>query len=135
MFKIVCVFSLVLCSTACSLMTREAPTEDVDKAAVLFFERLKAGQMDLIYNDSAKSFQEKNPKLEVIESLKKMKELGQTDTPVRATMLFGEEEGKRTATPTYYLNFDQTRASVILKFLDYGGEWKLGAFEVRQRNK
>jgi hypothetical protein len=135
MFKTVCVFTLILCSTACSLMTREAPTEDVDKAATLFFERLKVGQFDLIYTDSAKSFQEKNPKFEVIENLKKMKELGQPDTPIRATMLFGEEEGKRTAMPTYYLNFDQTKTSVILKYLDYGGEWKLGAFEVRQRMK
>jgi hypothetical protein len=116
-------------------MTREAPTEDVDKAAVLFFERLKAGQLDLIYSDSAKSFQAKNPKFEVIENLKKMKELGQPDTPVRATMIFGAEEGKRMATPTYYLNFDQTKATVILKFLDYDGEWKMGAFEVRQRTK
>jgi hypothetical protein len=133
MFKSVLIFVLVLCSSACSLMTREAPTEDVDKAAILFFERLKAGKFDLIYTDSAKSFQEKNPKVEVFENLKKMKELGQPDTPVRASMILGEEEGKRSAMPTYYLHFDQTRTTVILKFLDYGGEWKLGAFEVRQR--
>ena len=131
----VCVIALILFTTACSLMSREAPTEDVDKAAILFFQRLTAGQLDLIYNDSAKSFQEKNQKWEVVENLKKMKEMGQPDTPVRTTMTFGNEESKRTATPTYIVNFDQTRATVILKFMDESGEWKLDAFEVRQRAK
>ncbi|MBI3652727.1 MAG: hypothetical protein HY231_17020 [Acidobacteria bacterium] len=126
--------SVILCSTACSLMTREAPTEDVDKAAILFLNRITAGQFDLIYTDSAKLFQEKNPKAEVIENLKAMKDLGQADTPLRSTMLFGVEDGKRTATPTYMVAFNQKRMTMILKFIDYSGEWKLDGFEIRQRN-
>lgn len=133
MFKKVIILTLVLFSPACSLMSREAPTEDVDKAAVLFFERVKSAQYDKIYNDSAKSFQERNAKAEVLDNLKKMADLGKSDTPIRANMYFGKEEEKRTATPTYAVRFDQTRASVILKFIDESGEWKLAGFEVRQK--
>jgi hypothetical protein len=69
---------------------------------------------------------------------------------LRATMNYSTEEGKRVATPNYAVLFDnsgspeaktadgqtippQTKATVIFKFIDDSGEWKLGAFEVRQR--
>ncbi len=133
MFKKAIILCLLLSASACSLQSQEAPYEDVDKAAILFFERLSAGKYDEIYSDSAKSFQEKNPKIEVIENLKKMNALGKPDTPVRMNMTTSNEEGKRVATPNYRVIFEQSRATVILKFIDDGSEWKLGGFEVRQR--
>jgi hypothetical protein len=134
MFKIAIILYLLLLSSACSLKAQEAPYEDVDKAAVLFFERLTAGKYDEIIDDSAKSFQEKSPRHEIDDNLKKMNALGKPDIPVRMSMSYGNEEGKRVATPTYTVVFNQNRATVILKFIDDGGEWKLGAFEVRQRS-
>jgi hypothetical protein len=150
MFKSAIIISLLLVSAACSLKTQEAPYEDVDKAAILFFERLTAGNYNEIYSDSEKSFQTRNPKTEVVENLKKMAMLGKPGSPVRMNMTYGTEEGKRYALPNYAVLFDntgapavqtpdgqalppQSRATVILKFIDDNGEWKLGAFEVRQR--
>ena len=150
MFKKAIILYLLLFATACSLKTQEAPYEDVDKAATLFFQRLTAGKYDEIYSDSEKSFQTKNPKHEVIENLRKMALLGKPGAPLRATMTYSTEEGKRVATPNYAVLFDnsgsleaktpdgqtippQTKATVIFKFIDDSGEWKLGAFEVRQR--
>jgi hypothetical protein len=151
MFKKAMILSLLLLSQACSLKSQEAPYEDVDKAATLFFERLKASKYDQIYSDSAKSFQESNAKPEVIGNLRKMAELGKPEPPVRMTMSYNNEGGKRIAMPNYSVLFinssagelktpdgqavpGQTKATVILKFIDDGGEWKLGAFEVRQRS-
>jgi hypothetical protein len=151
MYKIAIILNLLLLSQACSLKTPEAPYEDIDKAAILFFERLKASKYDEIYSDSAKSFQDSNPRPEVFGNLKKMTDLGKPETPVRMTMSYSNEEGKRIATPNYSVLFinnspgelktpdsqavpAQTKATVILKFIDDGGEWKLGAFEVRQRS-
>jgi hypothetical protein len=150
MFKKAIILYLLLFATACSSKSQEAPYEDVDKAATLFFQRLTAGKYDEIYSDSEKSFQAKNPKPEVVENLKKMAIMGKPGAPVRMTMTYTTEEGKRVAMPNYSVLFDntgagevkapdgqttppQTRATVILKFVDDRGEWKLGAFEVRQR--
>jgi hypothetical protein len=150
MFKKVIILYLLLFTTACSLKTQEAPYEDVDKAATLFFQRLTAGKYDEIYSDSEKSFQAKNPKPEVVDNLRKMAAMGKPGAPVRMTMNYSTEEGKRVATPNYLVIFDntgagevktpdgqtippQSRTTVILKFVDDSGEWKLGAFEVRQR--
>ena len=151
MFKKAIILYLLLLTPACSLKSQEAPYEDVDKAAILFFDRVKASRYDEIYSDSAKSFQERNPKAEVLGNLKKMTELGKPETPVRMNMSYSNEEGKRTAMPNYAVLFNnsaagelktpdgqiapsQTKATVILKFVDDGGEWKLSAFEVRQRS-
>lgn len=149
MFKYAIILSLFLVSTACSLQTPEAPYEDIDKAATLFFERLSAAKYDEIYTDSEKSFQSRYPKPEVVDNLRKMAMLGKPGVPVRMTMNYSTEEGKRVATPNYAVVFDnsaapmttpdgqtappQSKATVILKFVDDNGEWKLGAFEVRQR--
>ena len=133
MYIKICVLLLVAVLSACSLTPREAPTEDVDKAAVLFFERLKAGEYEKIYNDSAKAFQAKTQKQSVIESLKQMAAMGTPGNPDRLQMTFNKEDGKRTADPTYAVRFDQVSASVHFRFMDEGGEWKLAAFELRQR--
>jgi len=130
----VSVLLLVAVLSACSLTPREAPTEDVDKAAVLFFERLKAGDYEKIYDDSAKAFQAKTQKQSVIESLKQMAAMGTPSSPDRLQMTFNkEEDGKRTADPTYAVRFDKVSASVHFRFMDEGGEWKLAAFELKQR--
>src|SRR5215510_12789207 len=99
-------------ASACSLTPREAPAEDVDKAATLFFQRLKAGDYETIYNDSAKAFQSKTQKPAVIESLKQMAALGTPGTPDRIRMTFDKEDGKRTADPVYGVSFGQVSGSV-----------------------
>jgi hypothetical protein len=150
MFKHAMILCLLLLLTGCSLKSPEAPYEDVDKAAILFFERLSTGKYDEIYSDSEKTFQSRNPRPEVIENLKKMSMMGKPGSPVRMTMTYSTEEGKRVAMPNYAVLFDNNnpvvlpppgepapppfiKATVILKFIDDSGEWKLGAFEVRQR--
>lgn len=133
MFKKAIILGLLLFVSACSLQTQEAPYDDVDKATGLFFERLKAGKYNEIYSDSAKSFQQRNPQPEVLENLKKMSAMGTPNTPVRMSLTTDMEEGKRMAMPNYLVMFDQNRATVILKFIDESGEWKLAAFEVRKR--
>src|SRR5215212_6188632 len=101
MLKKAIILYLLLFATACSLKTQEAPYEDVDKAATLFFQRLTAGKYDEIYSDSEKSFQANNPKPEVIDNLKKMAIMGKPGAPVRMTMTYNTEEGKRVAMPNY----------------------------------
>ena len=130
--KLFALFFAVLFA-ACSLTSREAPAEDVDKAAALFFQRLKAADYETIYNDSAKAFQAKTQKPAVIESLKQMAALGTPGNPDRIRMTFDKEDGKRTADPVYGVSFGQVSGSVHFRFIDENGEWKLGAFELRQR--
>jgi hypothetical protein len=119
--------------SACSLKGREAPPEDVDKATLLFFQRLEAAQYEKIWDDSAESFKKISQKSEVFESLKQMAALGKWTPPSRIEMYFKDEEGKRVAYPKYAVHFEQSNASVLFKFVDEKGEWKMGAFEVRQR--
>ncbi len=128
-------FALFLAAllSACSLTPREAPTEDVDKATALFFQRLKTADYETIYNDAAKAFKEKTQKPAVIESLKQMAAMGASGNPNRLQMTFNKEEGMRTADPTYAVQLGQVSASVHFRFIDENGEWKLAAFEVRQR--
>lgn len=125
---------LLFLVAGCSLGKTEAKPEDVDKAATLFFERLSSADYDRIYRDSAESFKRDNPASNVLETLKKMTELGKPAPPIRTSMTFDHQEGKRVALPTYSVLFDNKRATVVFKFIDEDGQWKLGAYEVRQRS-
>jgi hypothetical protein len=133
MYRIILVVICLAFFSACSLKTREAPPEDVDKAAILFFQRLEQAQYEKIWDDAAESFKKTSQKTEVLESLKQMAGLGKAGTPARVEMTFTTDEGKRVALPKYAVRFEQNPASVLFKFVDESGEWKMGAFEVRQR--
>lgn len=133
MYRIILVLICLAVLPACSLKAREAPPEDVDKAAILFFQRLEAAQYEKIWDDSAESFKKISQKSEVLESLKQMAALGKASSPARVEMYLNDEDGKRVALPKYAVRFEQSNASVLFKFVDESGEWKMGAFEVRQR--
>jgi len=133
MYRIILVIICLAFLPACSLKGREAPTEDVDKAVILFFQRLEQAQYEKIWEDSAESFKKISQKTEVLESLKQMTALGKPGAPARVEMYFEKEEGKRVALPKYSVRFEQYNATVLFKFVDESGEWKMGAFEVRQR--
>ena len=55
-FCVVTIFGAAVFSPGCSLLSHEAPTEDADKAAGLFFQRLNNNEYDKIYDDAAKRF-------------------------------------------------------------------------------
>lgn len=122
---------LLTFSIGCS--AREAPYEDVDKAAGLFFERLKAAEYDTIYDDSCEAFKEQKPRGEVLENLKKITALGRPQSYDRLSMLFDKDGKKRIASPIYAVTFDQTKGEITLTFRDDGGEWKLLGFSVKNR--
>jgi hypothetical protein len=125
-------FALILL-VACS--TREAPYEDVDKAAGLFFERLKSAEYDIIYRDSCESFQRQKTKQDVVENLKQITALGRPQDFDRLSMLFEKDGKKHVAIPTYAVSLDQARAEITLTFRDDGGEWKLLGFSVKTRSR
>lgn len=131
--KKVILLLLLLFSAACSVVQKELPTEDVDKATALFLERLANAQYDKIYSESAKSFKEENPQTQVLETLKQMAELGKPVNPNRINMRFETAAGKRVAIPTYYVYFNDQRMTLVCKFIEEENQWKLGGYEVRQR--
>ncbi len=133
MYRKIWVLICLAALSGCSLKGHEAPPEDVDKATLLFFQRLEAAQYEKIWDDAAESFKKVSQKTEVLESLKQMAALGKATTPARVEMYFKDEDGKRAAFPKYSVHFEQSNASVLFKFVDEKGEWKMGAFEVRQR--
>ena len=112
---------------------REAPYEDIDKAAGLFFERLKAAQYDTIYDDSCESFKTQKTRAEVIESLKQITALGRPVNYNRLSMPFDKDGTKRIALPNYAVMLEQAKAEITLTFRDDSGEWKLLGFSVKNR--
>src|SRR4026207_2327034 len=96
--KLVAAFLLALL-VGCS--AREAPYEDIDKAAGLFFERLKTADYDTIYRDSCESFQRQKTKQEMDDKLKQITALGRPQDYDRLSMLFDKDGKKRVAIPTY----------------------------------
>ena len=114
---------------------REAPYEDIDKAAGLFFERLKGAEYDTIYRDSCESFQRQKTKQDVVENLKQITAMGQPQDYDRLKMLFDKDGNKRIAIPTYAVRLDQAQTEITLTFRDDGGEWKLLGFVVKTRGR
>ncbi|HXG65314.1 MAG TPA: hypothetical protein VNO70_09405 [Blastocatellia bacterium] len=112
-------------------MRSEAPTEDVDKAAALFFQRLNAAEYDAIYDDSAKHFKEQNTRPAVVDNLKQITAIGKPRQHARLSMTFEQEGDNRIALPVYGVFLDATSAEITLKFVDDRGEWKLLGFAVK----
>jgi hypothetical protein len=118
---------------ACSLRSSEAPPEDVEKAAVLFFERLKSAQYEDIYKDAAETFKQTQARLTIVDNLKQIAAIGRILEYRRLSMTFEGGAEDRVATPIYVVIFDQASAQIALNFKDEKGEWKLVGFVVKQR--
>lgn len=112
----------------CSLLSHEAPVEDIDKAAALFFQRLDKGDYDTIYKDASKPLKQNKTHVAVTESLKQLAANGKTTGFDRISMTFQGEGKDRMVLPLYRVSFEQLRGDVTLTFRDEGGEWKLFGF-------
>jgi len=112
----------------CTLLSHEAPNEDIDKAAALFFQRLDKGEYDVIYNDASKRFKTNKTRDIVTSSLKELTIFGKTRAFDRAKMTIEGEGKDRMLLPVYRVLFETGSAEVVLTFLDEGGEWKLFGF-------
>jgi tRNA nucleotidyltransferase (CCA-adding enzyme) len=122
----------VVMSAGCSLLSHEAPPEDVDKATALFFQRLDNGDYDTIYNDLSKRFKENKTRQTVTESLKQLA-FGKVVSYERVSMRFQGEGKDRMLIPVYMATFEQGAGDLTLTFQDEDGEWKLLAFEFKRR--
>lgn len=126
-------FSLVMLPAGCSLLSHEAPSEDIDKAAALFFQRLGNEEYDTIYNDTAKGFKGSQTRQTVTDSLKQMAENGKILNFERISMALQGEGKSRKALPVYRTSSDRARAEITLTFQDESGEWKLFGFAYKPR--
>ena len=133
MYRILFMIFLLSFTTACSIVKEDLKTEDVDKYAAVFFERLAKADYAEIYKDSAESFQKENSQAAVYDTLKQMTELGKPGTLSRISMSLDKQDGKRIALPSYLIYFNERRVTVNFKFIDEDGQWKLGAYEVKQK--
>ncbi|HKP88211.1 MAG TPA: hypothetical protein VJZ26_19045 [Blastocatellia bacterium] len=117
----------------CALRSHEAPPEDVDKAAALFFKRLNDAEYETIYKDAAKKFKQNQTKEKIIESLKELTAKGRVQQYQRVKMTFEGEGADTRADPVYSTLFEQAKGDIILNFVDESGEWKLIGFAFKQR--
>jgi hypothetical protein len=124
---------LFLIGTIAYGCSRQAPAEDVDKAATQFFLRLKAAEYDAIYDDAYEAFKEQNPRDAVKDNLKQIISMGEPLSWNRVSMAFKEEGKKRIVLPVYSVTMQQNSSYITLKFVDDGGQWKLLGFAVSPR--
>ena len=133
--KIVALVILVVAMlpSGCSLLSHEAPPEDIDKAAALFFQRLGNEEYDTIYNDVSKEFKQNKTRQIVTDSLKEITQHGKIVKFDRISMSFQGEGKSRMASPVYSTASEGARAEITLNFQDEGGEWKLFGFAYKPR--
>jgi hypothetical protein len=119
------VFLMLILPVGCALLSHEAPTEDIDKAASLFFQRFRNEEYDTIYDDAAKGLKDSQPRQTVTDSLKEMAENGKILEFERLSMAFQGEGKTRRVMPVYRTSSERARAEITLTFEDESGEWKL----------
>jgi len=122
---------LLILTSACSLFSHEAPPEDVDKAAGLFFQRFKGAEYENIYKDSAKGLHSTKSGSEVVDNLTQVAAAGKLLVFARMGTYFQGEGKDRMAVTTYLTNFEKGRGELKLYFADESGEWKLNGFEYK----
>jgi hypothetical protein len=133
MRKILAIVLLLVFVTGCALRSHEAPPEDIDKAAALFFQRLNAAAYDTIYKATAEKFKQNKTKEEIVDSLKEITSKGKLQDYQRVKMSFEGEGKDLRAAPTFSALFEQARGELTLYFVDESGEWKLIGFAFKQR--
>ncbi len=129
----VLMLSMILLPAGCSLLSHEAPTDDIDKAAALFFQRLGNEEYDTIYDDTAKGFKNSQTRQTVTENLKQVAEHGKVVDFQRISMSFQGTGKDRMAMPVYRTSSDRAKAEITLTFQDESGEWKLFGFAYKPR--
>ena len=132
MLKKMLVVWLALIVVGCS--PSEAPVSDIDKAAGVFFERVKSAEYDAIYNEAAEQFKKQVARAKAMDDLKQVAALGRIESFDRLSMRLEGDEKNRIASPVYSVLFDKSRADITVNFLDEGGEWKLVGFSVKPRS-
>jgi hypothetical protein len=118
----------------CSVLSHEAPPEDIDKAATLFFQRLDKGDFNGIYNDASKKLMTNKTFPMVSESLRQLAAQGKTLAFNRISMSIQGEGKDRMFLPVYRVAFEQGGGDVTLTFQDESGEWKLFGFSFKPHN-
>ena len=132
MLKKLLVVWLALIVVGCS--QSEAPVHDIDKAAAVFFERMKSAEYDVIYNDASEQFKKQVARATAMDNLKQVSAMGRIEGFDRLSMKVEGEAKNRVASPVYTVLFDKARAEITVNFIDEGGEWKLIGFSVKPRN-
>ena len=125
---------IALFPAGCSILSHEAPNEDIDKAAILFFQRLDKGDFDEIYQDASKNLRQNQTRETVTESLKQLKAQGKINSYDRLSMTMEGEGKDRRVLPVYRVTFEQVRGDLTLTFQDESGEWKLFGFSFKPRS-
>jgi len=132
---VLAVLFIAVLAGGCSLLSHEAPTEDVDKAAGLFFQRLDNQDFNGIYEDCSKRFKANKPRQTILQSLAELAANGKTQTFSRASMSIDNQGKNRVVTPVYQVLFDQMPGEITLNFQDESGEWKLLGFAFKPRRQ
>ena len=132
--RIIVILSFFLMPVGCSLLSHEAPSEDIDKAAALFFQRFGNEEYDKIYDDAAKGFKDSQTRQTVTDNLKQMAENGKILEFERISMAFQGEGKRRLALPVFRTASERARAEITLTFQDESGEWKLFGFAYKPRS-
>ncbi len=117
------------------MLSHQAPTEDVDKAATLFFQRLNNQDFNAIYNDCSKRFKTNKPKQTILENLGQLASNGKTLDFQRTGMPVEGQRSDRVVSPVYKVIFEQMSGEVTLNFQDESGEWKLLGFAFKPRRQ
>ena len=117
----------------CTLLSHEAPIEDIDKATALFFQRLDQEDYNGIYNDAASGLRQRKSRETVTDSLKELTAHGKVLNYQRIRFQTESEVKERIVSPVYGTTFEQVNGEVTLNFKDESGEWKLIGFAFRPR--
>lgn len=124
---------LLVLIAGCSLISHEAPLEDVEKAGALFFQRFEKHDYEAIHKDIAQRFKENKTKQEVTDSLGQIGEYGKLGDYRRISTTFEGEGKDRMVSPVYAVLFEKERGELTLNFVDEAGEWKLIGFSFKAR--
>ncbi|HEX5736530.1 MAG TPA: hypothetical protein VF131_27105 [Blastocatellia bacterium] len=131
MLKKLLVVWIALITIGCS--ASEAPPQDVDKAAAVFFERVKSAEYDAVYNEASGEFKKNVARATAVDNMKEIAAMGRIQSFDRLTLKIEGEEKNRLASPVYSVLFDRARADITVIFKDEGGKWKLIGFSVKPR--
>lgn len=111
----------------------EAPPEDIDKAAGLFYQRLAEADYDAIYEDTAKGFKDTKSRAEIVDSLTQLAAHGKVQQFTRISGGAEGEGGNARVFAVYTTRFEKAVGNLTIHFVDESGEWKLIGFALKLR--